>query len=174
MVDQNTEVIEWFKNRIVVMPESETKEMFRMAISALEKQEQVNTQNINSTHTSRPNALESLNILEQAKDNKGCVPMSLVRQAFRNVLEQDRWIPVTERLPKVHESGNSFSGIFMQSNPVLVYGVAEYEEEAQFHVVTYCDDLDGHTYWSTELDALSIKGVKAWRPLPEPYTEEET
>lgn len=87
--------------------------------------------------------------------------------------EQDRWIPVTERLPKVHESGNSVSGIFMESDPVLVYGTAEYEEEGQFHVVTYCDDLDGNTYWSTELDALTIKGVKAWRPLPENYTEEE-
>lgn len=31
--------IEWFKNCIAVMPESETKEMFRMDISALEKQE---------------------------------------------------------------------------------------------------------------------------------------
>lgn len=88
--------------------------------------------------------------------------------------DQDRWIPRKERLPEVHESGNSFSGIFMQSDPVLVYGVAGYEEETQFHVVTYCDDLDGHTYWSTELDALTVKGVKAWRPLPEPYTEEES
>ena len=49
---ENKEAIEWFENRIAVMPESETKEMFRMAISALEKQ------------------------------------------------EQDRWIPVTERLPE--------------------------------------------------------------------------
>lgn len=88
-----------------------------------------------------------------------------------NVGKNDGWTPVTERLPEVHESGNSFSGIFMQSDPVLVYGSAEYEEEARFHVVTYCDDLDGYTYWSTELDALTIKGVKAWRPLPEPYTE---
>ena len=40
MVDKNTEAIEWFKNRIAVMPESETKEMFRMAISALKRQEQ--------------------------------------------------------------------------------------------------------------------------------------
>lgn len=31
--------IEWFENRIAVMPESETKEMFRIAISALKKQE---------------------------------------------------------------------------------------------------------------------------------------
>lgn len=30
--------IEWFKTRSAVMPESETKEMFRMAISALKKQ----------------------------------------------------------------------------------------------------------------------------------------
>ena len=36
---ENREVIEWFKNRIAVMPESETKEMFRMAISALEFKE---------------------------------------------------------------------------------------------------------------------------------------
>lgn len=37
---KNRKAIEWFKNRIAVMPESETKEMFRMAISSLEKQEQ--------------------------------------------------------------------------------------------------------------------------------------
>lgn len=57
-------------------------------ISALEKQERSNAQNVNSTHRSRPNALESLNILEQAKDDKGSVPMSLVRRAFRNILEE--------------------------------------------------------------------------------------
>jgi hypothetical protein len=85
--------------------------------------------------------------------------------------ERDRWIPVTERLPKAHEAGDSYSGKYMQSDPVLVYGVDEYAADAQFHVVTYCDDLDGYTYWSTELDALTVKGVKAWRPLPEPYTE---
>ena len=80
-----------------------------------------------------------------------------------------RWIPVSERLPEVHESGNSVSGIYMQSNPVLVYGTCEYEDNAQFHVVTYCDDLDGNTYWSTELDAITVSGVIAWMPLPEAY-----
>ena len=79
------------------------------------------------------------------------------------------WIPVSERLPEVHESGNSVSGIYMQSNPVLVYGTCEYEDNAQFHVVTYCDDLDGNTYWSTELDAITVSGVIAWMPLPEAY-----
>lgn len=36
---ENRETIEWFENRIAVMPESETKKMFRMAISALEFRE---------------------------------------------------------------------------------------------------------------------------------------
>ena len=36
---KNKEAAEWFKDRAKVMPESETKEMFRMAIFALEKQE---------------------------------------------------------------------------------------------------------------------------------------
>jgi len=82
-----------------------------------------------------------------------------------------RWIPCSERLPEVHESGNSVSGIYMQSNPVLVYGTCEYGDNAQFHVVTYCDDLDGNTYWSTELDAITVSGVIAWMPLPTPYTK---
>ena len=52
------------------------------------------------------------------------------------------------------------------------YGVPEGEEECGFHVVTYCDDLNGYTYWSTELDAVTIDGVKAWMPLPKPYKGE--
>lgn len=83
------------------------------------------------------------------------------------------WIPVTERLPETHEAGNSFSGIFMQSKPVLVYCVPEYESEYSFHVATYCDDLNGITYWSTEMDAVTINKVTAWMPLPEPYGEDE-
>ena len=82
---------------------------------------------------------------------------------------EQRWIPCSERFPEVHETGNSFSGVYMQSYPVLVYGVPEGEEECSFHVVTYCDDLNGYTYWATELDAVTIDGVKAWMPLPEPY-----
>ena len=36
---ENSKAIEWFENRIAVMPESETREMFCVAIAALEKQE---------------------------------------------------------------------------------------------------------------------------------------
>ena len=84
-----------------------------------------------------------------------------------------QWIPCSERLPKTHETGNSFSGIYMQSSPVLVYGVPEYEEEYGFHVVTYCDDKNGCTYWSTTLDAVTINEVYAWMPLPEPWKGEQ-
>lgn len=97
--------------------------------------------------------------------------ITAILQKHDETIEPQRWIPVSERLPEVHESGNSFSGIYMQSVPVLVCGICEGEENAQFHVVTYCDDLDGNTYWSTELDAFTITGVIAWMPLPEPYKE---
>ena len=80
-----------------------------------------------------------------------------------------KWIPCSERLPETHKAGNSFSGIFMESKPVLVYGVPEYESEYSFNVVTYCDDLNGKTYWSTEMDAVTINEVTAWMPLPEPW-----
>lgn len=96
----------------------------------------------------------------------------IVEEAVKNIEIEPKWIPCSEKLPEVHESGNLFSGIFMQSDPVLVYGICEYEENAQFHVVTYCDDLNGNTYWSTELDALTITGVIAWQPLPQPYKAE--
>lgn len=90
--------IEWFKTRSAVMPESETKEMFRMAISALKKQ------------------------------------------------EQDRWIPVTERLPEVKQR-------------VLA------QRKDGFMEVKICID-GGHLAWF-------YSGIVAWRPLPEPYTEEK-
>lgn len=119
--------------------------------SAMEKQEQVNTQSVNLTHTTYPNALESLKILESAKDENGCVPMSLVRLAFRNVLEQDRWIPVTERPPEIHKD------VFVTDREV-----------SDVYVSYYC----GGGYWNTDTGGANNR-IIAWRPLPEPYTEDE-
>ncbi len=90
---------------------------------------------------------------------------------YKHEKTAQQWIPCSERLPKTHETGNSFSGIYMESSPVLVYGVPEDEDKYGFHVVTYCDDKNGCTYWSTELDAVTINEVYAWMPLPEPYKE---
>jgi hypothetical protein len=103
---ENREAIEWFKNRIYVMPESETKEMFRMAISALEKQ------------------------------------------------EADRWIPVTERLPEEDK------GLLVTDG----YG--------EIRHAVYIDWLEKVEFRTIE-ESITLYDVKAWRPLPEPYTEEE-
>ena len=70
--------------------------------------------------------------------------------------EKDRWIPVTERLP-------------------------EYEKE----VLTCGDNGDisvGYLYfpgfghadrWHVDFTSAPVFHIVAWRPLPEPYTEEE-
>lgn len=108
---------------------------------------------------------------DRGRCNSDICPDMEVFQLLPSAQPEQRWIPCSEGLPEVHETGNSFSGVFMQSYPVLVYGVPEGEEECGFHVVTYCDDLNGYTYWSTELDAVTIDGVRAWMPLPEPYAE---
>ena len=130
-----------------------------LAIYALEKQEQVNTQSVNLTHTTYPNALESLKILESAKDENGCVPMSLVRLAFRNVFEQDRWVPVKERLPEEDcECRVTFENDFGKS----VFNCYWNEGEKQFES------------WDYFLDCfVPVFGVTAWKPMEEPYTEEE-
>lgn len=103
---------------------------------------------------------------EKVKTIETC--MMLVREAE----EAERWIPVSEGLPEVYKT-ESPVGIYMKSNPVLVFGTPEHEEDAQFCIVTYCDDLDGNVYWSTELDAVNIENVIAWMPLPEPYKEDK-
>ena len=77
--------------------------------------------------------------------------MSLVRKAFRNVLEQDRWIPITEKLPEPYKT-------------VIVTDIETID--------TYTGEYHGGGYWNT--DTGDAKGrIIAWRPLPEPYTEEE-
>ena len=113
----NREAIEWFENRIAVMPESETKEMFRMAIAALEKQ------------------------------------------------EQDRWIPVTERMPEIkhHIDDEHFS------DEVLV------TEWFNGFKKTRIGNFDTRTGWWNDEKGCGFLGViTSWRPLPEPYTEEES
>ena len=70
--------------------------------------------------------------------------------------ERERWIPVTERLP-------------------------EYEKE-----VLTCDDSGGMSVgylyspgfghadrWHVDFTYSPVYHIVAWRPLPEPYTEEE-
>lgn len=95
--------------------------------------------------------------------------------------EQDRWIPVTERLPETTDPVNV---TWANNDPVLYYedirgkrftATACYHKGKWWWYSAVCQDLldeYGKSCMDDEIDeAIEIL---AWRPLPEPYTEEET
>lgn len=121
---ENREAIEWFKNRIYVMPESETKEMFRMAISALEKQ------------------------------------------------EADRWIPVTERLPKSDGKylvTEQFSNAFPPEVNVLCFAT----DLNKVKRYVFEKGESGFYRYDDEWGYIKVNNVTAWREKIEPYRGEE-
>lgn len=82
-----------------------------------------------------------------------------------------QWIPCSERLPETETIPASFGvSEYRKSKMVIVSGDFDYGEKTW--VACYCDDLDGYTYWS-DAEAMTIKNVTAWMPLPEPYKEGE-
>ena len=78
--------------------------------------------------------------------------------------EQDRWIPVTERLPEIkhHIDDEHFS------DEVLV------TEWFNGFKKTRIGNFDTRTGWWNDEKGCGFLGViTSWRPLPEPYTEED-
>ena len=90
---------------------------------------------------------EILSILDNAKDDRGAIPMRLIRQAFDKLPD---WIPVSERLPE--ESGyyiaTTYDGVGRRTTFV------KYQKKAKSWELT-----GARSYWR----------VIAWMPLPEPY-----
>ena len=95
--------------------------------------------------------------------------------------EQDRWIPVTERLPETTDPVNV---TWSNNDPVSYYedirgkrftATACYHRGKWWWYSAVCQDLldeYGKSCMDDEIDeAIEIL---AWRPLPEPYTEEES
>ena len=79
-------------------------------------------------------------------------------EELKELREKDRWIPVRERLP---EHGKY---VLISCEGFDAPSVAKYEE----------DDI-GETFYLSEdmpCEAFGIV-VEAWRPLPEPYKEQE-
>ena len=68
--------------------------------------------------------------------------------------ERDRWIPVTERLPELESE-------------VLVT-----DEYGEIRHADYSDWL-GKAKFRTVEESMTLEDVKAWRPLPAPYQEDE-
>ena len=71
--------------------------------------------------------------------------------------EQDRWIPVTERLPEKDCECRVTEGDFKS-----VFDCHWNNHKKQFEVWAYYHD-----------DYVPITNVTAWKPIEEPYTEEE-
>lgn len=71
------------------------------------------------------------------------------------LLEQARWIPVSERLPET-------DGVY------LTYIVNPYDSQLSY--VMLCDYI-GQTW--CPVDETASNNVVAWMPLPEPYRENE-
>ena len=94
--------------------------------------------------------------------------------------EQDRWIPVTERLPKTTDPVNV---TWANNDPVSYYedirgkrftATACYHSGKWWWYSAVCQDLldeYGKSCMDDEIDeAIEIL---AWKPLPEPYQEDE-
>ena len=123
---------------------------------------------------------EAIGIL-QANVIYACEKAGLSKAAIRSVedalnqvisalkkQEQDRWIPCSVRLPEEKDAGILKKlGTDKRSDYVL----ATVEVRGERMTVTACT-YDGKWDWNMKYAFPDYK-VIAWRPLPEPYTEEE-
>ena len=71
--------------------------------------------------------------------------------------EEDRWIPVTDRLPEEDCSCRVTEGDFKS-----VFDCSWSNHQKQFEVWSYYNDC-----------YMPITNVTAWKPIEEPYTEEK-
>ena len=141
------------------------KEWLEMAIKALKQkpcEDAVSRQALlNMTTTIQIDDLSGNEILEvvEVDDIKALPPVTITSKS--------KWIPVSKRLPKLQEDGNSYrSGRLLVTIEVKRFSNGCVSKDTCVTEGYYCfSDKKWHTRYNDV-------NVIAWQPLPEPYEEE--
>ena len=157
---ENKEAIELLKG-VAVYADREFKNALNLAVVALEQQEKAFD--------------EWCTDCKEYDHNRHCCPRfsKVIRGALDKVKRQ-RWIPVTERLPK--KAGRYFVTARWNENMGYLVDALDYGFKVN-------EDWEGTDYifpnggafgedWNGEMDNLE-KDILAWMPLPTPYREDE-
>ena len=112
---------------------------------------------------------EILSILDNAKDDRGAIPMRLIRQAFDKLPD---WIPVSERLPSKEERkewiDNNLDGIGYLY-PCLVTRYSRINpDRTKNNPYVAKHYFDGEDFLNAGEEVCS-EYIIAWMPLPEAY-----
>lgn len=88
-------------------------------------------------------------------------------------LNEMKWNAVGDLLPETHVI-DGYGEKFLESDPLLVYGRAQYGHNGFAYAVASCTSYDGETYeWDAyDYADVAITEVLAWMPLPEPPCKE--
>lgn len=154
--------------RTVYLGNRKFDESIQMAISALEKQEAIKS------------CTPPSDDWEHYADRLHDIAYQSGYEQGKKDAEQDRWIPVTERPPEECEEVNI---TWINTEPAVYY--EDIKNKPFTGTGLYCR---GRWHWYSAVckDYLEERGmspcdemddaikVTAWRPLPEPYTEEES
>lgn len=104
-----------------------------------------------------PDEIGKLNAETQEEARKMLEKVAKLSEKIEKAQERTRWIPVTERLP---ESG---SMVLVSLEGISIPDIAECGGTSQ----------EGIKFRPVDNDFAYAKGIVAWMPLPEPYTEEK-
>ena len=136
--------------RTVYLGNRKFDESIQMAISALEKQEAIKS------------CTPPSDDWEHYADRLHDIAYQSGYEQGKKDAEQDRWIPVTERPPEDYEHV-LVSGEKVVKQAQFIKGMFEMEDGEGYATINSDNIEEPHFY--------TFKAI-AWKPLPEPYTEE--